>query len=167
MIRSLLILSLCAVLAGCGDGGSSLNPMRWFGGGGAPRQPQTLAPKGGYRVAVDSRLPFPQILSARWEPTTEGRLLVVTAIAPTKGWWNVALLTQTPQPAGRLRPDADGVLRLRLVGSPPPAGSAEARTPARPGVDTVTLAFPVSNAALGLMDQVTIAAANNAVSLKV
>lgn len=166
MNRPLSMLCLCAVLAGCSSGGSGLNPMRWFGGG-APKKPQSLEPKGGYQTADDSRLPVPQILSARWEPTTEGRLLVVTAIAPTKGWWNVEMVTQTPQPTGRIRPDADGILRLRLVGLPPPPASAAAREIARPETDTLTVAFPISNAALGTMDQVTVSAANNAVSLKV
>lgn len=167
MNRSLMAVGLALALAGCSGGGSGINPLHWFGGGRAPRQAETLAPKGGYQTKVDDRLPFPRILSARWEPTVEGRLLVVTAIAPTRGWWRVDLLTQTPQPTGRLRPDADGVLRLRLVGSPPPANSLEARQPARPGPDTVTFAFPVSNAALGLMTEVTVSAADNAISLKV
>ncbi|ARJ68545.1 hypothetical protein [Paracoccus contaminans] len=166
MNRPVSMLCLCAVLAGCSGGGSGLNPMRWFGGG-APKKPQSLEPKGGYRTVDDKRLPVPQILSARWEPTTEGRLLVVTAIAPTKGWWNVEMITQTPQPTGRTRPDADGILRLRLVGLPPPPGSPAAREIARPETDMLTVAFPISNAALATMDQVTVSAANNAVSLKV
>ena len=93
MTRPLWILCLCAALAGCGD--SSLNPMRWFDRGSAPRGPQTLEPRGGY-ADTDQRLPVPQVLSARWEPTVEGRLLVVTAIAPTKGW--CCLLYTSPSP---------------------------------------------------------------------
>lgn len=164
MTRPLWILCLCAVLAGCGD--SSLNPMRWFDRGGAPRGPQTLEPRGGY-ADTDQRLPVPQVLSARWEPTVEGRLLVVTAIAPTKGWWDVALVTETPQPAGRVRPGPDGVLRLKLVGAPPLAEDTAARMPAQPGADTLTVAFPLSNAALEWIDSVTISAALNGISLKV
>ncbi|MCG2921828.1 hypothetical protein KZ305_27465, partial [Escherichia coli] len=82
-------LAACLMLAACGD--SSLNPRRWFGGDPAPRGPQTLAPEGGYTVAEDARQPAAQLLSARWEQTLEGRLLVVTAIPPTKGWWDLAL----------------------------------------------------------------------------
>ena len=115
-------------------------------GAGGQRGPQTLEPKGGY-ARTDQRLAVPQVLSARWEPTVEGRLLVVTAIAPTKGWWDVALVTETPQPEGRVRPDADGVLRLRLVGSPPLTDDRSARLPAQPGPDTITVAFPISAAA--------------------
>ena len=129
MLRSLCLVSICALLAGCGGGGGSgWNPLGWFGGGGQ-RGPQTLEPKGGY-ARTNQRLAVPQVLSARWEPTVEGRLLVVTAIAPTKGWWDVALVTETPQPAGRVRPGPDGVLRLKLVGAPPLAEDTAARMPA-------------------------------------
>ena len=166
MRRPLLLLTTCALLAACGGrGDSSLNPLRWFGGG--ERQgPSTLEPEGGYQALNDARLPVPQLVSARWEPTVEGRLLVVTAMAPVKGWWNVALVTETPQPPGRVRPDADGVLRLRMVGLPPPAGSADARRPAQPGPDTLTVAFPLSNAALNRIDAVTVNGGNNALTVR-
>lgn len=166
MLRSLCLVSICALLAGCGGGGGSgWNPLGWFGGGGQ-RGPQTLEPKGGY-ARTDQRLAVPQVLSARWEPTVEGRLLVVTAIAPTKGWWDVALVTETPQPEGRVRPDADGVLRLRLIGSPPLTDDRSARLPAQPGPDTITVAFPISAAALERIDSVAVSAGNNGIALKV
>lgn len=166
MTRPLWLLATCAVLSGCGDGGSSLNPFRWFAGD-TQRGPETLEPKGGYKDRADSRIPVPQVVSARWEPTVEGRMLVVTAMAPTKGWYNVALITETPQPEGRVRPGPDGVLRLRLVGGPPPAGSTAARLPASPGADTLTVAFPLSAAALDQIDSIVVTGAANAVSLKV
>ena len=166
MLRSLCLVSICALLAGCGGGGGSgWNPLGWFGGGGS-RGPQTLEPKGGY-ARTDQRLAVPQVLSARWEPTVEGRLLVVTALAPTKGWWDVALVTETPQPESRVRPDADGVLRLRLVGAPPPSDSAAARMTAQPGVDTLTVAFPVSSTALRDIQSVVVAGGTNAIPLGV
>ena len=71
------------------------------------------------------------------------------------------------QPAGRVRPDADGVLRLRLVGSPPPADSAAARLPAQPAVDTLTVAFPLSSTALRDIGSVTVTGGTNAISLGV
>lgn len=165
MNRALWPIAACLILSACGD--SRLNPTRWFGGERAPRAPETLAPPKGYQEKVDARLPVAQILSALWEPTVEGRLLVVTAIAPTKGWWDVALVTEQPQPQGRVRPDADGVLRLRLVGAPPPADSAAARMPAQPGVDTLTVAFPLSSTTLRDIGSVTIAGGTNAISLGV
>lgn len=165
MNRALWPIAACLILSACGD--SSLNPTRWFGAERAPRGPETLAPPKGYQEKADARLPVAQVLSARWEPTVEGRLLVVTALAPTKGWWDVALVTETPQPGGRVRPDADGVLRLRLVGAPPPAGSAAARMPAQPGVDTLTVAFPLGSTALRDIGSVTVAGGANAISLGV
>mgnify|MGYP006873877705 FL=1 len=45
----------------------------------------------------------------------------------------------------------------------PPA----ARMPAQPGADTLTVAFPLSNAALEWIDSVTISAGLNGISLKV
>lgn len=156
-------IAICLVLSACGD--SSMNPRRWFGGEPAPRGPATLTPEKGYTQAADERLPVAQILSARWEPTLEGRLLVVTALAPTQGWWDVALVTQTPQASGELRPDPDGVLRLRLVGAPPPQDSPSARTPVQPEVDTLTVALPLSHRALSEMASVEVAGGANAISL--
>ena len=164
MNRALWPIAACLVLSACGD--SRFNPTRWFGGERAPRV-ETLAPPKGYQEKPDSRLPVAQVLSAKWEQTVEGRLLVVTAIAPTKGWWDVALVPETPQPADRIRPDADGVLRLRLVGAPPAADSTTARMPAQPGVDTLTVAFPLSSTALRDIGTVVVTGGTNAVSLGV
>lgn len=98
---------------------SRLNPMGWFGGGSS--QPTTLMPEGGYPTARDdARLGLAHVTSARWEPLYEGRILVVTAVPTTQGWWDVALVTEMRMPPGRIQPDQDGVLRLRLVGHPLP-----------------------------------------------
>ena len=165
MNRALWPIAACLMLSACGD--SSLNPMRWLGGERAARGPETLVPPKGYPQRTDARLPVARVLSARWEPTVGGRLLVVTALAPTKGWWDVALVTETPQPESRVRPDADGVLRLRLVGAPPPSDSAAARMTAQPGVDTLTVAFPVSSTALRDIQSVVVAGGTNAIPLGV
>lgn len=165
MNRAIWPMAACLMLAGCGD--SSLNPMRWFGGERAPRAPQTLVPEDGYDTRDDARLPVAQVLSARWEQTLEGRLLVVTAMPPTKGWWNVELVTATPRPGDRVLPDPDGVLRLRLVGAPPPADSPAARMPAQPGADTLTVALPISASVLSRMGSVEVTGAANAISLGV
>ena len=58
----------------------------------------------------------------------------------------------------------DEVLRLVCTfDMDPPA----ARMPAQPGADTLTVAFPLSNAALEWIDSVTISAGLNGISLKV
>lgn len=165
MNRALWPMAACLMLAGCGD--SALNPARWFGGERAARGPKTLVPDEGYAVRDEGRLPVGQILSARWEQTGEGRLLVVTAMPPTKGWWNVALVNETARPGGRMLPDSDGVLRLRLVGTPPPNDTPAARMPAQAGADSVTVALPVSASMLSRISSVVVTGAANAIPLKV
>jgi len=160
----------CAVLtlalAGCGRIGSSgWNPLRW--GGGGTQQPQSLEPKGGYPTAVeDGRLPLARITSAKWEPLYEGRMLVVTGLAASKGWWDLALMTEVPMPRGRIRPDQDGVLRLRLVGRPPLPDTFAAANPANPASDTVTVALTIPHAALAALREVVITGAGNAITLR-
>ncbi|MCF3974421.1 hypothetical protein [Paracoccus salsus] len=154
------------LLSGCGGrfGDSRWNPLGWFGGGSAPRT--TLEPDGGYGQLADARPGIAQITGARWEPLAEGRLLVVTAMTPTKGYSGVALLTARPQPAGRITPDADGVLRLRMVALPPAASSESARLPARPETDQITAAVALSNIQLARIAAVEINGATNVVTLR-
>lgn len=152
-------------LAGCGGPGSGWNPMGWFDGGSS--EPETLAPEGGYPTAqTDGRAPLAHVVSAKWDPLYEGRLLVVTGLAQTKGWWEVALVTEVPMPKGRIRPDENGVLRLRLVGYPPMPNTFEAANPANPASDTVTVGMTLSHASLANLREVVISGAGNSISLR-
>lgn len=160
LILLTLALGGCNRISGLGSGFSG-----WFSP--QSRGPATLAPKGGYPTAADERRALvPSIASARFEAIPEGRLLVVVANAGTKGWWDVGLVTETPQPKGRYQPDEDGVLRLRLVGNPPREGSMEARTQADPRVDSITVALPLSFVALAGVEAVQITSAQNTVTLR-
>lgn len=162
MLRNVMTLVLCTVvLAGCGRFSG------WFSSSSARKAPESLAPKDGYPTAADDlRQLVPAISAARFEATNEGRMLIVTANMPVKGWWDLALITETPQPAGRYQPDADGVLRLRLVGHPPVSGSAAAGMPADPRVDSVPVALALSNIALAGVNRIEIIAAQNVISLR-
>ena len=153
------------VLAGCGGPGSGWNPLGWFGGGSS--EPQTLVPEGGYETGVnDGRLPLAHVASAKWDTLYEGRLLVVTGLPQSKGWWDVALITEVPMPKGRIRPDENGVLRLRLVGNPPPADTFAAANPANPASDTITVGMTLSHASLANLREVVISGAGNAITLR-
>lgn len=167
MQRKTLGYLVCAmlVLAGCGRmGDSGMNPMRWFGG--SPK-PQTLAPKGGYPVASsDDRVPVAHVAGAKWQPLYEGRMLVVNGLAASKGWWDVALVTEVPMPSGRIRPDENGVLRLRLVGKPPPPDTFAAANAPDPASDMLTVALTIPNAALPQLREVVITGATNTVTLR-
>lgn len=155
-----LALAGCNRISGLGSGFSG-----WFSP--QTRGPVTLDPKGGYPTAADERRALlPAIGSARLEPISEGWLLVAVTVPPTKGWWDVELVTETPQPKGRYQPDEDGVLHLRLVGYPPLPGSPEARSPADPRVDSITVALPLSHVAMAGVTQVQLSAAQNTVTLR-
>jgi hypothetical protein len=132
-------------VAGCSRFSESrFNPMGWFGGSPA----QTLEPEGGYPTTrQDSRLPVARVVSARWEPLYEGRMLVVQGLAATKGWSKVALVTEVPMPTGRVHGDDNGVLRLNLVG-------------------TLTVAMTIPTEALSGIREVVITGAGNAVTLR-
>ncbi|MDO5658016.1 MAG: hypothetical protein Q4G36_06800 [Paracoccus sp. (in: a-proteobacteria)] len=156
-----LTMAATMTLAGCGN----WNPLGWMRSSSSA--PTSLAPEGGYpqtrREASDL---VPQIVSATYQPINDGRLLVVTAMAPTKGWHDLALMTARPQPEGQLRPDDDGILRLVLTGLPPLEGSVDARTPATLEADLMTVAMPVSHLQLSRIRGVEISAANNVVNLR-
>ncbi|MBC9245976.1 hypothetical protein H4P12_04430 [Paracoccus sp. 11-3] len=160
----LLIAAL--TLAGCGGrfSDSGWNPLAW--GSGGSRGPSTLEPEGGYEASGDLRPAIAQITSARWEPLNEGRLLVVTGLAPTKGYSSVALITTRAQPSGRISPDADGVLRLRLVGVPPLPESPQARMAANPVTDTITASMSLSHIQLAPISAVEITGASNVVTIR-
>lgn len=161
MTRSIAILLTATVgLSACGD--SSLNPFKWFGGGRSSG-PETIEPLGGY-ATTDRRQSFPRLTSVRWESVPEGRMLVVTGLAPTKGWWDAALVTEEALPDGRLRAGPDGILRLRMVGSPPLPDQPEARMPADPRVDTITTAMTISTQQLARMRGVVVSGASNSMS---
>lgn len=154
------LLIAAVALSGCGRmGDSRWNPLNW---GSAPVR--TLEPEGGYGQTADARPLLPAITAARWERLGEGRLLVVEGFAPVRGYSSVALETAQPQPRGRLAPDADGVLRLRLVGVPPAPGSPAA-LPARPGADEIRTAMSISSVQLARIAAVEITSAGNVVRL--
>ncbi|MDO5606141.1 MAG: hypothetical protein Q4G25_13365 [Paracoccus sp. (in: a-proteobacteria)] len=162
-----LTLGAVLIAGGCGrlGGDSGLNPLGWLRGG--TQAPTTLEPRGGWLDrSTDTRETVPQILSANMQPISEGRLLVVQAFAPVKGWWDLRLVTERAQPAGQLRPDDDGILRLVLVGRPPLQGSPEAAMPANPQTDVLNIARPISTVQLSRLRGIEIRSASGVVTLR-
>lgn len=159
----LLIATL--TLSACGGrfSDSGWNPFGWFGGGSQPRE--SLAPKEGYAAAGDQRPGLAAVTGASWQPLNEGRLLVVTGMAPTKGYWQADLIPVTPSPAGRFPVDPDGTLHLRLVAWPPSPEDAAARMPASPLSDEITTAITLSNTTLSRLARVTITGAGNTITI--
>lgn len=161
-------LMICCLLAigGCsriGQVAGAVNPLRIFNTNA--QAPTTLEPREGWTNRQDARQPLANIAGASWKPLNDGRLLVVQVNTPTKGWWDMALITATPQPAGRLRPDEDGVLRLLAVGNPPLSGSPDATRAADPRIDGATLALPISQVELNRIKAVEIGGATNSIRI--
>lgn len=83
--RSLLLLTLCLALAGCGFRDSRLNPFNWFGRG-EPREAV---------VATDPTDPRPLVagvVSLTVEPTQGGAIVRARGQTPTQGWWDAELV---------------------------------------------------------------------------
>jgi len=160
---TLPLLILAAAVSGCGRfGDSGWNPLSWGGGRSAP---SSLAPEGGYVTGDEQSPAVPQILSAEWEPLSEGRLLVVRGIAPVKGYHSAELQSIRPQPGDRMTPDADGVLRLRFVAIPPAADSTAATLPSDPATDQIVVAMPLSFLQLRRIYEIEITGATQVVKL--
>lgn len=158
----LLIATLALSACGGRFSDSGWNPLGWLGGN---TQDEGLAPEGGYPDKSDPRPGVPQVTSASWRGLSEGRLLVVTAMAPSKGYYDAGLVAETPSPTGRLHADADGTLRLRFVARPPAAASPYRAMPASPQTDQITAAVTLSHIALASIRRVQITGAGNAISI--
>ena len=161
-----LTLTMTLAVAGCSriGGDSGLNPLGWMRS--TPKTLTTLEPKKGWTSREDQRPLVPQILSAGMQPLNEGKLLIVSAFAPVKGWWDLEIISERRQPGGQLRPDDDGILRLMLVGLPPVADETIAVLPANPQSDVLTIALPLSTLQLSRLREIQIRAGQNGMSLK-
>jgi len=166
MTRWRLALGLAAALAlaGCGDGGSRLNPFNWFGGG-QRRGPETLEPASGF-VRIDRR----QSIGTKAAATGTAKLSTgarqLSEIEKLINQKVAELVPELPTPDGRIRPGPDGVLRLRFVASPPAPGTVETTMAADPRVDTITVARAFSNAQLMQIVAVEVAGGANGMTLR-
>ncbi len=159
----LLIATLALAACGGSDSDSGWSPSGWFKSSG----PTTLEPEGGYPTSnTDPRPGMPSVTGAQWKTLNEGRLLLVTGMAPTKGYWDVGLIPERPSPTGRLSPDPDGTLRLRFVAWPPPPDSQAARMAANPQSDQITSAVSIPSNTLAGIKQVVISSASNTISIR-
>lgn len=149
MKRSVLALvALTTVLAGC----DRLN----FWGRFSNSQPETLTPKGGYPTqSSDSRQLIPHIANAQLSPTSDGALLTVTGQTNGRGWYDVALTTQSQGVDGQISAP-DGVLRLRMVGHPSD----------QPMISPITAALPLSRQDLVHIRMIEVQAADRIIRLR-
>ncbi len=147
--RSLLMVTLCVALSGCGGlRQSKLNPFNWFGRS-EPRETIVLPGE-----ATDPRPLVAAVLSLSVEPMPGGAIVRARGETPTQGWWQAELVP--------LEIDENGVLvyEFRLL---PPTKTADVNTPQSRQVD---VAIFVSDYKLEAIREIVVQGAGNARSAR-
>lgn len=144
-VRLPLSLAGVAVLAACGGGGVTNNPMN------------PLLPGDAVVATTDRRPPVQRIDSLSLERFPGGAVLVVNATAAVQGSYNLALRPSTVEPV-------DGVMRYTLVSNiavgrdGPVVGGAATRA--------VTTATRFNDMELSAMDRIEVAGGDNVLALR-
>lgn len=147
--RSLLMVTLCVALTGCGGfRQSKLNPFNWFGRS-EPRETIVLPGE-----AVDARPLVEAVLSLSVEPMPGGAIVRARGQTPTQGWWQAELV--------ELDLDENGVLvfEFRLL---PPVKATDVSTPQSRQVDVAVF---VSDYKLDAVREIVVQGATNARSAR-
>jgi hypothetical protein len=151
--RPILTFTLCAGLAGCGDASvDSLNPFNWWGG---EETAVEITPDG---EIVDPRPLIADVTALVAEPVPGGVIIRATGLPPTQGFWNAALLPDSPE----LIPDEDGVLGFDFRAAPPVASQGAGSPRAR----EIVTGYFLSNQDLAGVRSVTVRGERNARSVR-
>lgn len=102
-------LMLALLASGCGSG---LNPMNWGGD-----SPQSIDPEATQAAQVGERPLVADVSALAIEPMDGGVIVRATALPPTQGYWDAALVPFPPDPV-------NGVMTYRFVARPPGAPAA-------------------------------------------
>jgi hypothetical protein len=147
--RSLLMVTLCVALSGCGGlRQSKLNPFNWFGRS-EPRETIVLPGE-----KADPRPLVEAVLSLSVEPMPGGAIVRARGQTPTQGWWQAELV--------ELDVDENGVLafEFRLL---PPITNTDVSTPQSRQVDVAVF---VSDYKLEFVREIVVQGATNARSAR-
>lgn len=155
----LAVLAATFALSGCTTVRESrLNPLNWFGSS----QPEavTLAPEGGYATPVqDFRQPALQITELALRPVSGGAIVVATGTAPTQGWWDAELVSDTDD-----KP-VDGVLKFRLLMAQPNPGDPAGSRSGTPQSREITVSKFLPNQRVAVLRKVVVEGQGNARSV--
>lgn len=146
--RPVLVVSLCALLVGCGGFRESrLNPFNWFGRS-EPRETVAVAEAGDPRPLVAA------VVSMTVEPMPGGAIVRARGESATQGWWAAELV---PMDIGE-----DGVLvyEFRIA---PPEGRTDVNTPQSRQVD---VAIFVPDVRLEQISEIVVQGSTNARSAR-
>jgi len=145
--RTVLFLSLGAVVAGCGGGvigRSRLNPRNWF------RRSENRARRAAAEAADVTNPLVGEVVSFVVDPVQGGAILRATGRTPTQGWWEAELAEVTTE-----EPDVL-TLEFRIL---PPIKQADVNTPRS---REVTVAVYRSNIKLTGIREIVVQGATNA-----
>ncbi|MFP5480587.1 MAG: hypothetical protein ACLGIE_13005 [Alphaproteobacteria bacterium] len=149
LVRPVLLLTLCATLAGCGGFRESrLNPFNWFGRS-EPRETVVVQDQ------AQARNPLVEtVVGLVVEPIPGGAIVRARGLTPTQGYWAAELVEVETEQEGVL------VYEFRIL---PPAGAADVNTPRSREVD---VAVYVSDFKLGSVREIVVQGATNARSAR-
>jgi len=106
-VRIILAFGLVLSVAACSGGGrgslASLNPFNWFAGGQNAAAAQSLAPRRGYALDVDTRPMVDQVTALAVERTASGVIVRATALPPSDGYYDAGLVLVAPTNSRELR----------------------------------------------------------------
>jgi hypothetical protein len=113
MRRTIVVMAMLTVLSGCGgSGGSSLNPLNWFGD--SSNAPDTLVSVEQV-LFTDSRPLIPEVTRVEVDQTPGGIILRAVGLPPTEGFWDGELIVENANPE-----PVDGVLSFQFRIQQPP-----------------------------------------------
>ncbi|WP_084864012.1 hypothetical protein [Salibaculum halophilum] len=161
MRRGILVTALVlATTSGCARlADSAVNPLNWFGGGGAqqvaadPAERRPLVPETRGAVVVDQRVPVQRITALSVDRTPYGALVSATGLADSPGYFNADLVPVSVE---------DGELTLELRAEAPPAFEAGADPASR----RITVGYTLSPDQLAGLARVRVTGTENSRSAR-
>jgi hypothetical protein len=161
MRRGILLTALVvATTSGCARlADSAVNPLNWFGGGGAqqvaadPAERRPLVPETRGAVVVDQRVPVQRITELSVDRTPYGALVSATGLADSPGYFNADLVPVSIE---------GGELTLELRAEAPPAFEAGGAPASR----RITVGYTLTPEQLAALRRVRVTGAENSRSVR-
>lgn len=161
MRHGILVTALVlATTSGCARlADSAVNPLNWFGGGGAqqvaadPAERRPLVPETRGAVVVDQRVPVQRITALSVDRTPYGTLVSATGLADSPGYFNADLVPVSIE---------GGELTLELRAEAPPAFEAGGAPRSR----RITVGYTLSPDQLAGLARVRVTGAENSRSAR-
>lgn len=146
---AILMTTAALVLGGCGFGESRLNPVNWFRSDAESES----VPNVEIVVTEETRPLVAQITGLVVEPTPGGAIIRATALPPVQGWYDSALVRETPDGL-----PVDGTLTFSFRARPPLTATRASTVQSR----ELTAGIFVTANTLAGVSRITVTGATNA-----